>query len=136
MTVNLKKFMEEISKDDTLLEKAKKADKAELLAMAKELNLELMEEDFMNPEIESLSEDELAAVAGGGGCGCAVGGIGEYDGIQCSCVVLGTGNTDLRTSYCTGAGKGMCICPAAGAGATDGRECYGQWKGCFVLGNK
>ena len=55
MSDNLKKFMEEVSKDRALMEKAKNADADRLIAIAKEINLELTEEDLKAPEKEELS---------------------------------------------------------------------------------
>ena len=129
MSDNLKKFMEEVSKDRALMEKAKNADADRLIAIAKEINLELTEEDLKAPEKEELSDDELAAVAGGGGCFCGLAGLGRYDGIDCRCALGGAGFCDAETSYCTGHGNAFCICAIAGGGATDGKECVGNWKG-------
>ena len=97
MSDNLKKFMEEVSKDKTLMERAKKADVDALVAMAKELNLELTEEDLKAPEMGELSDDELASVAGGVGyCECAFSGDGASDGLSCGCYILGNGEGNVK----------------------------------------
>lgn len=108
MTENVKKFLELVSKDEALSEKVNKADKAALIAVAKELGIELSDADFEQPK--ELTDDELDAVAGGrcicsfggGGkagegektCACVMGGGGEYkDGsVRCVCIIGGDGN--------------------------------------------
>jgi len=129
MTENAKKFLEEISKNEELMEKVDKAGKEEILAIARELNLELSDDDFNNSESEKMSEDELNTVIGAGGCGCFGGGFGTLDGLECACFAAGAGACNSETSYCTGRGNGACACPFAGAGATDGRTCYYSQKG-------
>lgn len=128
MTENLKKFCEEVSKDRNLTERLKNADEAALLAVAKELNLELTEEDFQESGEAAMSEDELGAVAGGGWCGCGLAGLGRFDGIECKCPGAGLGFSESDTSYCVGHGNAFCVCALAGGGATDGMECKGNWK--------
>ena len=72
MSENLKKFLEAVSKDENLREKAeafvKNADKEQAIAaainLAKQLGIELAEADFEAPE-EEISEEELAVVSGG-----------------------------------------------------------------------
>ena len=130
MNEKLKKLMEEASKDSVLAERIKSADKDEIIIIAKELNIELTEEDFKLVENQELSESELEAVTGGGDCECAVFGNGSEDGLDCGCVIGGFGDVHCRLSKCTGAGHGACVCPAAGVGATRGRECNEgtSWK--------
>ncbi len=62
-----------------------------MLALAKEYGYTLSEEDFQFSQ-ESLSDDELTAVAGGavGACGCMIPGIGGGAGL-CACIILGEG---------------------------------------------
>ena len=113
MTENMKKFLEALSKDMGLQEKAKSASKEELVALAKELGIILTEADFEGPEGE-LSEKELAGVAGGR-CICAMyGGGGGTDAKDdntygCACFVYGQGG-DGR------ANDANCICVQAGGG--------------------
>ena len=109
MTENVKKFLELVSKNEALSEKVNKADKAALIAVAKELGIELSDADFEQPK--ELTDDELDAVAGGGRCicsfggggkagegektcACVMGGGGEYkDGsVRCVCIIGGDGN--------------------------------------------
>lgn len=86
-----------------------------MIALLKEYGVALTAEDFKAPGGE-LSEDELDAVAGGGGCGCAVGGSGTRDGLDCGCFFLGNGKVD---GYKGISSEGGCLCPMAGAGATN-----------------
>ena len=86
-----------------------------MIEILKEYGVVLTAEDFKAPEGE-LSDDELNAVAGGGGCGCPVVGGGGGDEIICVCIAGGTG-------FVIGSGglneQGGCVCVAAGAGATN-----------------
>lgn len=109
MTENMKNFLKKVSEDKALAEKIGKLDKAELIALAKEMGIVLTEEDFKAREGE-LNEDELDAVAGGSECACAVGGGGTADGDcpACACVVAGLGNDEK--GYC------RCVCPVGGYG--------------------
>lgn len=112
MTENMKHFLAKVSGDKTLAEKIGKLEKADLIAMAKELGIELTEADFVSQEGE-LSVDELDTVAGGGECYCAVGGggtAGENDN-ACACVLGGFGNSSERHE--------RCICALAGGGGSD-----------------
>ena len=72
MTENLKKFLEEASKNEelkaklaALTDKDKVADKA--VEIAKEYGFALMAEDFQASKGEALSEDEMKQVAAGAG---------------------------------------------------------------------
>lgn len=86
--------------------------KEELIALAKELGIELTDADFAAPAGE-VSDDEMDAVAGGADCGCFVGGGGEgggqWDNKVCVCVTGGGGET--------GDGGCRCVCTVAGWGA-------------------
>ena len=86
-----------------------------MIEILKEYDVSLTAEDFKVPEGE-LSDDELNAVAGGGGCGCPVVGGGGGDELVCVCIAGGTG-------FVIGSGglneQGGCVCVAAGAGATN-----------------
>ena len=86
-----------------------------MIEILKEYGVSFTAEDFKAPEGE-LSDDELHAVAGGGGCGCPVVGGGGGDDLTCVCIAGGTG-------YVRGCGgfslEGGCFCAVAGAGATN-----------------
>ena len=86
-----------------------------MIEILKEYGVSFTADDFKAPEGE-LSDDELNAVAGGGGCGCAAIGGGGGDDLTCVCIAGGTG-------YVRGCGgfslEGGCFCALAGAGATN-----------------
>ena len=86
-----------------------------MIEILKEYGVSFTAEDFKAHEGE-LSDDELNAVAGGGGCGCAAIGGGGGDDLTCVCIAGGTG-------YVRGCGgfslEGGCFCALAGAGATN-----------------
>lgn len=86
--------------------------KEELLALAKELGIELTEADLAKPAAEELSDDELDAIAGGGdvSCACAMGGGGTKDNNDktCACVLAGAGYSQ--------SGRERCVCGFAGYG--------------------
>ncbi len=112
MKENTKKFFEILSKDEELRKKmCAMTELEEIIALAKELGIELTEADFEVPEGE-LSSDELKTIAGGGECGCAVGGGGTADayGHVCVCVGLGMGSDhipdDQDRCYCLVGGYG------------------------------
>ena len=89
---------------------------AKMTELLKEYGIELTEDDFKVPARE-LSEDELAAVSGGGGCGCFGGGSGKGDYLCCVCPIGGTGTIEgSQVHICE---YGGCFCMAAGAGATN-----------------
>ena len=115
MTDKMKSYLEAATRDKEHLEKLKTAKNTEeIAALAKEKGFDLSAED-LTPDTENrqLSEDELAAVAGGGVCGCyfvgagmagtkdedcrcPVGGAGSYwdndtQGVRCACVTIGYG---------------------------------------------
>lgn len=76
---------------------------------------EISMDDLKEPSGE-LSEDELRAVAGGGGCACALGGYGGGDRLYCACLFAGSGGIDNCDNV---TGQGGCVCPVAGTGATN-----------------
>ena len=86
-----------------------------MIEILKEYGVVLTTEDFKAPEGE-LSDDELNAVAGGGGCGCPAVGGGGGDELVCVCIAGGTGC--VIGSYGLNS-QGGCVCVAAGAGATN-----------------
>ena len=128
MTENLKKFLEAVSKDEALqakvnaLESNKETAMAGVIALAKELGIELIEADFAQPDGE-ISEDELEAINGGGcptngtvnnSCYCAAAGGGggkqrDMDIWGCACVAYGQGG-DGKEDHTT------CMCVLYGHG--------------------
>ena len=132
MTENMKNFLAKVSEDKALVEKINQLNKEALIALAKEVDVELTEADFAQPEA-SLSEDELTVIHGGAtstqeeqdwadfnncsgpngtqDCFCAAGGGGQRDenGDVCACVGYGQGYR----------GGQKCICPLVGVGADD-----------------
>lgn len=111
MTENMKKFLEEVSKNEELCKKLNSADQETIIAMAGELGMELTEADFA--QNNALSDDELDAVAGGydSSCGCILGGAGR--------VGLNTTNEKLCVCVAGGGGEytdGTCRCACVGLG--------------------
>jgi len=91
MNENLKKFLEEASKNEelkakleALTDKETAVDKA--IELAKEYGFTLTAEDFQPADGEALSLDDLNAVAGGGCIGFAT-----NDNSNCFCVMFGNG---------------------------------------------
>jgi predicted ribosomally synthesized peptide with nif11-like leader len=109
MNDNLKKLANLASEDKGLSEKLQKADKGQVKALAKEHGITLTEADFEAPR-GKVSDDELAAVAGGGFCYCVMGGGGKADEGEktCACVLVGYG-------YYTD-GRMRCDCGMYGSG--------------------
>ena len=108
MTENMERFLELVSKNEELAKKLNCADQAEIIAMAKELGLELVETDFA--QTAELSNDELESVAGGGVCACVLGGGGAEDKSDKTCAcVLGGGGEDRN-------GWVRCVCIMGGNG--------------------
>ena len=115
----LKKVMQEHPEINEMI-KELRADsqeemQAKMIELLKEYGVELTAEDLKAPSGE-LSDDELEAVSGGGGCGCPVIGGGGGDYLGCFCVAEGSGTldgTDKINEY------GGCYCAGAGAGATN-----------------
>ena len=128
MSENLKKFFESVSKDEVLQEKMKalSVDRenavAYIIALAKEIDIELCEADFAQPDGE-ISEDELETINGGGcptagtvnnSCYCAAAGGGggkqkDEDIWGCACVAYGQGG-DAKDDHTT------CMCVLYGHG--------------------
>ena len=112
MSENMKKFLEAVSKDEELVKKVGSMNLEELLALAKELNLELTAEDIEKPAVQALEDDDLDAVAGGSdvSCACAMGGGGTKDSNDktCACVLAGAGYSKN--------GRERCVCGFAGYG--------------------
>ena len=101
MSENMKKFMELVSQNSELVAKINVADKNTLIAIAKELGIDLTEADLAQQAIE-LSDDELDAVAGGNICACAMGGGGGAGGKDavCVCVIGGGGESKGGSARC------------------------------------
>ena len=128
MNENLKKFLEMISKDETLKQKVlacKDLEKDDVvrsvIAIAKEMGIELTEADIIAEKEakDELAEDELTAVVGGGGCGCAMvgggGGTDDDDGNKygCACVAYGQGGDGRAKDQ-------NCLCALGGCGVDYG----------------
>ncbi len=113
MTENMKKFLETVSKNEALCAKVGAMGKDELIALAKELGIELTDADLEKPAVQELGDDELDTVAGGSdvNCVCAMGGGGtkDDDDKTCACVLAGAG-------YTKGTNRERCVCGFAGYG--------------------
>ena len=125
MSENLKKFLELVSKDEALKQKAMACNDMEAadavrvsIALAKEVGIELTEADFAKKEADGeLNDDELDAVTGGytAGCFCTVAGGGggtdakDHNTFGCACVIYGQGG-DGR------ADDSNCVCVTTGWG--------------------
>ena len=101
MNENLKKFLEEASKNEelkakleALTDKETAVDKA--IELAKEYGFTLTSEDFQPAEGAELSLDELDSVAGGNGCFCILFGSGGGN----NCVCMGSGDGPKKRPYC------------------------------------
>lgn len=112
MTEKMKAFLESISKDQELIKKVSTmTDKADIIAVANSLDIDLSEADFDAPEGE-LSEKELVTISGGTiTCICPlVGGGTSDDGLNtpCACIAGGGGvdYADLPRCACIVAGVG------------------------------
>ena len=110
MTENMRRFLESVSADRELMEKICKSDKETLVAMAKELGIELTDADFEKNAPQPMSDDELDAVAGGKACHCVVGGGGEANQLDKTCACVMGGGGESRD------GKTRCVCVLSGAG--------------------
>ena len=112
MTENMQKFLELVSKDESLVAKIGTMGKEELIALAKELGLELTDADLAKPAAQELDDDDLDTVAGGSdvSCACAMGGGGTKDANDktCACVLAGVGYEKD--------GSERCLCGFAGYG--------------------
>ena len=82
MTENMKKFLEAVSKDEELAKKINAMTKEDMLALAKELCIELIEADFEKPDGE-MDDNEMDDVVGGADC--------------CVCVLGGGGTEEARS---------------------------------------
>lgn len=112
MTENMKKFLETVSKSEELVKKINTMTKEDLLALAKELGIELIDADFANPTGE-LDDDELETVAGGEGCECIGGGCGyDYHANEKTCICVAGGGGEYENGecrcWCVGVGFGDC----------------------------
>ena len=95
MNENLKKFLEEASKNEelkarlaALTDKETAVEKA--VEIAKEYGFTLTAEDFQPAENDELSLDELEKVAGGmPDCSCFI--LGVWDGASDHCKAIGLG---------------------------------------------
>lgn len=108
MTENMRRFMEVISADTELKDRATRAGtKEELAQIAKEAGIALDEGDFTEQTQDSeLTEEDLEKVVGGVNCcTCILGGDGS-DEEPCECTLLGTGNED-KSCTCFVAGQGV-----------------------------
>ena len=112
MTENMKKFLEAVSKNEELCAKIGAMGKEELIALAKELGLELTDADLEKPAVQELGDDDLDTVAGGSdvSCACAMGGGGTKDSNDktCACVLAGAGYDKYN--------RERCVCGFAGYG--------------------
>ena len=128
---NIKRFYDELAKDEALQNRFKTLAKKyeglqpdegqlddicekELLPFAKSAGYDFtLEElrgygrDVINPGMRQLSEEELASVAGGS-CLCVFVGVGDNQGVSCVCVLAGFGG-DIHKSI-------LCVCYLGGAG--------------------
>jgi predicted ribosomally synthesized peptide with nif11-like leader len=112
MTENLKKFIEEASKNEELKAKLagitdKDAVIEQSIGIAKEFGYELTAEDFDSADNGDLSVEELNMVVGGASFSCILTGKGENVKNQkekkgCSCIMQGYGDDD---SSCTWSGN-------------------------------
>lgn len=92
MKENVKKFLEEVSKNAELREKLQGSnDKEAMIKAAKAHGFELSEADFETSGMTELSEDEMKAVAGGAVCSCTATGQGTEEDLSCFCNGSGEG---------------------------------------------
>ena len=115
MRDNVKHFLEEISaRRERRLKALKARTQEDLVALAKELGIDLSEDDFNIPEeCLKVDEDELRAVSGGGTCACVTGGYGKpskKNDKECGCAIVGSG--DWINGY------DRCVCFWGGGGKT------------------
>lgn len=108
MTEKMRQFMEIISADTELKERATKAEtKEELADIAMEAGVTLGEEDFAEQTQDSeLTEEDLENVVGGVNCCTCILSGGGADEEPCECSLLGTGNED-KSCTCFVAGQGI-----------------------------
>lgn len=143
MNKNLKKFMEEVTKEEKLRNRVIQINKdyedkddniRELITFAKEIGINLNVEDFEPEDVEELSEEELDSVVGGkmvdyglswkhaysSDCFCAVGGGGTADSMQktCACVVGGAGEMTAYGKRECNANEAVLVCFLCGTAPT------------------
>lgn len=130
---NVKLFYETLTKDEALQEKTRVIGKKyegqkldekrmeeiyqkELVPLAREagydFSLAEVKEyaaEASKPGMREISEEELAAVAGGGCCVCAAVGVGDWGGgdMECSCIGYGSGHySSTEKCFCIIGGGG------------------------------
>lgn len=109
MTENMQKFLTAVTQNDEMYSKLNEATKEDLIAMAKELGIELTEADFEQKPAE-LNDDELDAVAGGAACYCPMTGVGVANTAKadsCGCVMGGGGQWSDKSCRCACVGYGQ-----------------------------
>lgn len=125
MTEQMEKFLEKLGDDEEAKNKLKELDADDrdacitgTIEIAKGMGFELVRNDFEQEEVSELDEDELSAVAGGAtACACAVAGAGASgDGLYggCGCAMGGAGNFYYDVKHKNIAG--FCRCVLAGGG--------------------
>lgn len=72
------------------------------MELARELGIELNEDDFNSLPNIGMRDDALEQITGGGACACAVGGGGTADGKcnACGCVIAGHGTFQDNCQRC------------------------------------
>ena len=113
MTENMQKFLEAVSKNEELTAKVGAMGKDELIALARELGIELIDADLEKPAMQELSADDLDPVAGGGDVSCAMGGGGTKDSNDktCACVLAGAGYSKTAPSTACEASRATATTP-------------------------
>lgn len=127
MTDQAKEFIKKVNSDQALYEKfkalvpedQKDSDREAIISdkivpFAKEAGYDLSAEDFKTdgPASGEISDEELEAVAGGGGCLCEEKGAGmgadDYTNCIyfCGCTAAGVGEYSGKNCMCTGYGEG------------------------------
>lgn len=119
MSENLKKFLEYVSQNEQLKQEieslGEEGSKEKLILKAveaaKAAGLELSAADFDTlSSDDTLSEEELAGVAGGDRCFCALAGVGDSSDYRNPCLCsLGGGGTGTKKEH-------TCGCVMAGVG--------------------
>lgn len=133
MNKDLQDKLQQLAATPEIIEKMTELNKdgdvtsAQIIDFWKAQGVELTEEDLKVPT-QNLSDDELDAVVGGGGCGCCVTGGGWGDEMRCECIGAGVGGInyyDRNGRFHNGdeggytPSYGWCTCIVAGAGATN-----------------
>lgn len=105
MTEGIKKLLEIASRNEELKSRLNNASKEEIIALARENGIILTDADFA--QSGEISDDELAAVAGGAGANssCSRGGV-DIRNTSCSCSEQGVGVTDTLVCGCILGGSG------------------------------